>query len=169
MARKRLRAKKSNPKGTQHANTVEKQKEGLADFHMFPELPVELRLMIIEEALREDQKGRPARVVLFDHHTFRISPLVEQSRNLSPILFVDTKFRMVALSIYIALEVVEVGVPYLGEFGNEEDFMNENGDLEYNLDIAKLIDNEGDGESEYYDGPKVCVKSKDQVSISCPP
>ncbi|KAJ4396051.1 hypothetical protein N0V93_000267 [Gnomoniopsis smithogilvyi] len=154
MARRRLRAKKNMPKSEGDAQAVEKHNGTLVDFHKFPELPIELQLVIIEEALQEDQKGRPARVILFDHHTYRISPLVEQSRDLSPMLFVNTLFRKAALSIYVMLDVIEVGVPYLGEYGDEMDYFNENDDLEYNLDIAKQIDNEGEGDCEAYEGPK---------------
>ncbi|KAJ4406782.1 hypothetical protein N0V82_010061 [Gnomoniopsis sp. IMI 355080] len=154
MARKRLVSKGELLKSKGKVTTASKQKGTLVDFHKFPELPLELRMMIVEEALHEDQKRRPARLVLFDHHTYRISPVVEQSKNLPPMLFVDTLFRKAALSIYVMLEVIELGVPYLGEFGDEDDYLNENGDLEYNLDFAKQVDRQGDGDATDYEGPK---------------
>lgn len=66
-------------------------------FQKFPELPAELRQMIIREALLEDEKKRPAKVVLFDHNTYRVSPLRSLSENLSPMLSVNAEFRDVAL------------------------------------------------------------------------
>lgn len=160
MARKKPRAKQDEAKVQDKGKAVARRSQPLTDFHIFPKLPIELRLMIIEEALQEDEKGRPARIVLFDYNTRRISPLVEQSRALSPMLFVNKLFRKVALTVYIMLDVIEVGVPYVGEFGDEDNFHNDEGDLEYNLEIAKLIDREADGEGRYYDGPKVCMKSQ---------
>lgn len=161
MARKKPRAKQGEAKVQSKGMAVTKRSQPLTVFHIFPKLPIELRLMIIEEALHEDEKGRPARIVLFDYNTRRISPLVEQSKNLTPMLFVNKLFRKVALTVYVMLDVIEVGVPYMGEFGDEGDFHNDEGDLEYNLDIARLIDREADGEGRFYDGPKVCMKPQE--------
>lgn len=162
MARKKSRAKEDDARVQDNGKAMARRSQPLTDFHIFPKLPIELRLMIIEEAIKEDEKGRPARIVLFDHNTRRISPLVEQSKDLSPMLIVNKLFRKVALTVYIMLDVIEVGVPYMGEFGDEDDFHNDEGDLEYKLEIATLIDREADGEGRYYDGPKVCLKSQDR-------
>lgn len=164
MARKKSREKRDQPTVNYKRKTVAKRNQSLTDFHIFPKLPIELRMMIIEEALYEDEKDRPARIVLFDHNTYRISPLVEQSKDLSPMLFVNKLFRKVALMVYVMLEVIEVGVPYVGEFGDENDFFNDNGNLEYNLDIARMIDREADGEGRYYEGPKVCIQSQNRFT-----
>lgn len=162
MARKKPLAKQDEAKVQDEGNAMAKRSQPLTDFHIFPKLPIELRLMIIEEALKEDEKGRPARIVLFDHNTRRISPLVEQSKAQSPMLFVNKLFRKIALTIYVMLDVIEVGVPYIGEFGDEDNFHNDEGELEYNLEIAKLIDREANGEGRYYDGPKVCMRSQNR-------
>lgn len=67
------------------------------DFQYFPALPAELRLQIINWALLEDDKNRPARVILFDHNTYRVSPLVQLSNHPSPMLLVNNEFRHEAL------------------------------------------------------------------------
>lgn len=164
MARKKSREKGDSDTANYKDKTVSKHIQPLTDFHIFPKLPIELRLMIIEEALYEDEKDRPARIVLFDNNTYRISPLVEQSKDLSPMLFVNKLFRKVALMIYVMLQVIEVGVPFMGEFGDEDDFLNDDGELEYNLDIARLIDREADGEGRFYEGLKVCSQSRNRYT-----
>lgn len=157
MARKRSKAKakaKSKVKG----GDVARKAQALIGFHKFTDLPTELRLMIIEEALQEDQKARPPRVVLFDHHTYRISPFAEQSRGLSPMLFVNKQFRSAALKIYVMLNVIDLGIAWIGKYGDDESWYNEDGELQYSLDVAKMVDAAGNEGDEDYEGIKVCVE-----------
>lgn len=60
-----------------------------------------------------------------------------------------------ALKIYVMLDVVYVGVVYLVQFDDAEDWQNEHGELGNDLNIAQMINAEANGEGEGYNGPAV--------------
>lgn len=90
-------AKPAAAKSKSSRNARRRRSKTLKVFRLFAMLPPELRLMVVDQAILEDEKKRPAKLVIFDHNTRRISPLVELAHQLSPMLSVDVQFRHAAL------------------------------------------------------------------------
>lgn len=114
-----------------------------SQFHKFPELPMELRCLIIEAALDEDQKRRLGRVVLLDHHTRRISPTMDLAGRPSPLLYVDGEFRNILLKrVYARVEVLALEPPRTDQYGEPHTWYAPYDQTQYNVDVARRIDEE---------------------------
>lgn len=107
-----------------HTNQTEESDEDVAimeqteTFSPFLRLPAELRHMIIKEALYEHEEATH-RVVLFDSLTYRISPTKELASMASPLLFVNSEFRDIALKVYTKVDVFDLGAPTEDQYGHE--------------------------------------------------
>ncbi|KAK2615745.1 hypothetical protein N8I77_002477 [Diaporthe amygdali] len=115
-------------------------------FTLFPRLPPELRHMIIMQALKEEEYGR---VVILDPTTDRISPTVELAARRSPLLFVNSEWRGIALTIYTKLDVFSLGAPKDDQYGPEHDWYispipSMFDYLGFNIDICRQIDQEAE-------------------------
>lgn len=115
-------------------------------FTLFPRLPPELRHMIIMQALKEEQY---ARVVILDPTTDRISPTVELAARRSPLLFVNSELRGIALTIYTKLDVFSLGAPKDDQYGPEHDWyispiLSMFEYLGFNIDTCRQIDQEAE-------------------------
>ncbi|KAJ0120259.1 hypothetical protein J7T55_001116 [Diaporthe amygdali] len=112
-------------------------------FTLFPRLPPELRHMVIMQALKEEEY---ARVVILDPGTDRISPTVELAARRSPLLFVNSELRGMALTVYTKLDVFSLGAPKDDQYGPEHDWyispISEFDYLGYYVDIRRQIDQE---------------------------
>lgn len=109
---------------TDAANEIDEQvaiMEQSDGFPLFLRLPAELREMIINEALYEHEES-VHRVVLLDPQTYRISPTQEIAGMASPLLFVSTEFRSVALKVYKKVDVFRLDAPGEDQYGNEMDW-----------------------------------------------
>ncbi|KAK7722309.1 hypothetical protein SLS64_000846 [Diaporthe eres] len=107
-----------------YTNQTEESDEDIAimeqseTFHLFFRLPAELRHMIIREVLHEHEEATH-RVVLFDPLTYRISPTKELASMASPLLFVNSEFRDIALKVYTKVDVFDLGAPTEDQYGHE--------------------------------------------------
>ncbi|KAI3397941.1 hypothetical protein diail_10110 [Diaporthe ilicicola] len=117
-----------------------KKLDGFPHFHS---LPPELRHMIIQEALQQEEYDR---VVLLDPVTHRISPTKELASMVSPLLFVNSEFRTVALGVYTKVNVFVLDAPKADDqYGDESDWYMLPESLQYldfDCDICELIDME---------------------------
>lgn len=91
-------------------------------------------------ALRDCEEARGTRLVLFDNNTRRISPTSDLADHRCPLLHVNTHFRDIALKAFFKIDIVALGPPSHEKYGPIRDWYNEDGELEYDIDIAHLID-----------------------------
>lgn len=91
------------------------------EFPQFLGLPAELRHMIIKEAIYEHEEGIH-RVVILDPLACRISPTKELAAMPSPLLFVNTEFRTLALEVYAKVDVFGLGAPMDDHYEDENDW-----------------------------------------------
>lgn len=114
-------------------------------------------MSIVEEALSEYDQGRRSLVVVFEDNTRRISPTSDLAQDLCPLLYVNRQFRSIALKTYFKIRIVEHGPPTFNQYGPSDDWYNENEELQYNVDIARQIDEEARKAAENGDF-RVCCR-----------
>lgn len=105
-------------------------------------------MTIIEVAVNEHDEERCRRVVLFDDKTRRISPTLDLAQDACPLLYVNREFRVIALKTYCKVQVLSIGPPDFEQYGPCDDWYNDDGQLQYSIDIARQIDEEARQASE---------------------
>lgn len=135
-------------------NTDEPEDVAIMDesdrFPQFRRLPAELRHMIIKEALHEHEEAIH-RVVILDPLACRISPTKELATMASPLLFVNTEFRSLALKAYVKVEVFGLDAPEDDQYGDEREWYivpERREYLFYNYYYGKQIHREVDDDGE---------------------
>lgn len=136
-------------------------------FPLFPRLPAELRHMIINEALNEHEEATH-RVVLFDPQTYRISPTKELASMASPLLFVNSEFRHIALKVYTKVDVFDLGAPTEDQYDHESAWYMSPMNRDYLLYVPDVVEQMEDElyEVEYESVQKVILPPRNQYRLS---
>lgn len=101
-----------------------------------------MRWLIISMAVRNCEKARSARLVLFDNNTRRISPTRDLADHRCPLLYVNKECRNIALGSFFKVDIFSIGPPTYEQYGPTESWYNAHHRLEYDIDIALQIDRE---------------------------